>query len=94
MDEEEQETRYYALSGRADVLDCVENVLGFIEQAGERGVIRLVSAFVDGKHGARVRVRIVASHRGVEEAGSGLPAVDEEIMEQPHYVVDVVVPRD
>jgi hypothetical protein len=92
--DEEQETRYYALSGQAAVLDRVENVLRFVERAGECGVIRLISVFVDGREGARVQVRILASRRGTEEAGSGLPPIADENLEQAHYVMDVVMPRD
>jgi len=94
MEEEATETRYYAFSGRSTVLNRVEILLRYIERTGERGVIRLFSAFVDGRHGAQVQVRVLASQGGEETAGGRLPLLADESVDQPHYVVDILTPRD
>ncbi len=94
MDEEETETRYYAFSGHPVVLNQVETLLRYIERTGEQGVMRLFSAFVDGRNGGQVRVRILASRAGTEEAGGGLPRLEDESVEQPHSLVDIAMPRD
>ncbi len=94
MNERETETRYYAFSGRSRVLNQVETLLRYIERTGEQGVMRLFSTFVDGRNGANVRIRVLASRDGSESAGSGLPRLTDESVEQPHYVIDITMPRD
>lgn len=95
--QETRETRLYALTGTAATLDCLETLLRRIEWVGERGGTRIVSAFVDGRQGARVTVRGLASwpeRSETEEFGNPLRRLEDEKADHPHYVVDIVTRRN
>lgn len=94
--ETDRETRCYAISGNAATLDSLEALLRRIEWVGECGATSVVCALVEGRRGARITARALASWLEMREeaesggaAGTPLPRLMNESVVAPCYVIDI-----
>ena len=86
------ESRCYKVLGTIRMLDALEQLMRRIEWIGEQEITRVVTVFVDGRHGARLEICSV--NRWIEDGdiikeGVQLPSLKDEDVVHSHYTVDI-----
>ncbi len=86
------ESRCYTVRGTRRALDAFERMMRRVEWIGERGVTRVVTVFVDGRQGAKLKIRSIANwaeEEPVVEDGAPLPRLKDEEIVCSHYVENI-----